>query len=230
MRARVCLYISRKIDPRSWKHTVHSADCQKIEIQHRHSRLRIINLYNPGPWDKTGTSTIDTLEHVVNRRSQEYIILGDFNLRHPAWNDPDARDTPDPGIWDADSDQPDGNTGRQSAPADLIDRYDPDAELTPEKQRAKGPNRQTRQDLKADSLLEFTDSRLLDLWLEPGTVTREFKNHRTTIDLVWGSRKLTNHFVACEVAPKIHADSDHLPIRILINIDIPEAQAPRRHN
>ena len=143
-RVRVCLYISRKIDPRFWKHTVHSADCQEIEIQHRYGRLRIINLYNSGPWDKTGTSMIDTLEHVVNRKSQEYIILGDFNLRYPAWNDPDARDTPDPGIWDADSDQPDGNTGRQSAPADFIDRYDSDAELTPEEQRVKGLNRRTR--------------------------------------------------------------------------------------
>ena len=111
-RARVCLYISRKIDPQFWKYTVHSVDCQEIEIQYRHSQLRIINLYNPNPWNKTGTSTIDILEHVVNRRSQEYIILGDFNLRHPAWNDPDTRDISDPGIWDADSDQPDKNTGR----------------------------------------------------------------------------------------------------------------------
>ena len=33
-RARVCLYISCKIDPQFWKYTVYSADCQEIEIQY----------------------------------------------------------------------------------------------------------------------------------------------------------------------------------------------------
>src|SRR5690348_11811111 len=33
-RARVCLYISRKIDPTKWKHTAHSRDCQELTLHH----------------------------------------------------------------------------------------------------------------------------------------------------------------------------------------------------
>ncbi|GMG17201.1 unnamed protein product [Aspergillus oryzae] len=236
-RARVCLYISRRIDPRTWKHTVHSRDCQEIEIQHKRGRLRIINIYNPGPWDRTATSdTIDLLDRIVDRQSQEYIILGDFNLHHPAWCDPDARDTLGTrGHIDTDTEsirtdiQP--HVGPPPEPGlEELDRYDPELELTPEERRTRGPNRRVRQDPSADKLLELTDSRLLDLWLEPGTITRESKDHRTTIDLVWGSQSLTDRFIACEVAPKIHADSDHLPIRTLIDIDTPEAEVPRRRN
>ena len=60
------------------------------------------------------------MEYIVNRKSQKYIILKNFNLYHPVWNDPDARDIPDPGIWDADSDQSDRNIEQQSVSADFI--------------------------------------------------------------------------------------------------------------
>ncbi|BAE65488.1 unnamed protein product [Aspergillus oryzae RIB40] len=74
-------------------------------------------------------------------------------------------------------------------------------------------DRQIRTDQKAPQLLEFADSRLLDLWLELGTITQDRNNHRSTIDLVFGAQSLADQHIACEVAPKVHADSNHLLIQ-----------------
>ncbi|KAI9035632.1 uncharacterized protein KD926_003172 [Aspergillus affinis] len=68
------------------------------------------------------------------------------------------------------------------------------------------------------------------LWLEPGTTTRDEAGAKTTIDLVLGSQDLTPRLVACEITKKIHADSDHLPIRTLIDIQTKTPEAQRRRN
>jgi hypothetical protein len=91
-------------------------------------------------------------------------------------------------------------------------------------------DRVRRRDNKADKLLRLADPRLLDLWLVPGTVTWNQADRQSTIDLVWGSQALSGHLVACELAPEAHADSDHLPIRTLIDIAAPAAEAPKRRN
>ncbi|KAB8240722.1 hypothetical protein BDV35DRAFT_398368 [Aspergillus flavus] len=91
-RARVALYISRKINPRTWKHT-----CPPEGIN---------------------------------------IILGDFNLHHPAWSERDACHDPTSA----------GETTTTNDDADDTSR-----------------DRQTCTDRKAPELLEFADSRLLDL-------------------------------------------------------------------
>ncbi|KAI9035266.1 uncharacterized protein KD926_004235 [Aspergillus affinis] len=75
-------------------------------------------------------------------------------------------------------------------------------------------------------LLELTDTRYLDLWLEPGTTTWERNGNRTTIDLVL----LTPRLVACEVNERVHADSDHYPIRTLLDISTETPEAQRRKN
>ncbi|KNG79995.1 putative reverse transcriptase [Aspergillus nomiae NRRL 13137] len=201
-RARVALYISRKINPRTWRHTVHSADCQELELHVQGRKLRIFNIYNPGPWDTNRTGTVELLDRVVAPRG-DHIILGDFNLHHPAWSEQDAH---------ADPSQIDRTT-----------TTDIDTDET-------GRDRRTRTDRRAPKLLEFTDSRLLDLWLEPGTVTRDWNNHRSTIDLVFRAQSLADQFIACEVAPEVHADSDHLPIRTILDFSPQTAQLPKRRN
>jgi hypothetical protein len=75
------------------------------------------------------------------------------------------------------------------------------------------------QDLGADKLIELCDETDLDLWLEPGTVTRDQNGEQTTIDLVFGTPDLTERLVVCELAFDCHADSDHLPIRVLLDIN-----------
>lgn len=196
-RAHMALYTSRKINPRTWKHTVHSADRQELELHLHGRKLRIFNIYNPGPWDTDRTDTVDLLGRVVPSRG-DHIILGDFTLHHPAWSERDACDDPTSA----------GETTTTNDDADDTSR-----------------DRQTGTDRKAPELLEFADSRLLDLSLEPGTVTRDQNNYRSTIDLVFGAQSLANQFIACEVAPRVPADSDHLPIRTILDL-APQAYQP----
>ncbi|KAJ5907780.1 hypothetical protein N7495_000462 [Penicillium taxi] len=75
-RARVCLFISKKMALGT--HIVHSADCQEYQIKTEEQELRIINIYNKG-----GTLAMNDLEQILRRIS--YLVIGDFNLHHPAW-------------------------------------------------------------------------------------------------------------------------------------------------
>ncbi|KAJ9480578.1 hypothetical protein VN97_g12974 [Penicillium thymicola] len=85
------------------------------------------------------------------------------------------------------------------------------------------------QDLGSDRLIELCDDVDLDLWLEPGTITRDQNGERTTIDLLFGTPGLTERLVVCELALDCHADSDHLPIRALLDIDtVPIVETKRR--
>ncbi|CRL30042.1 Endonuclease/exonuclease/phosphatase [Penicillium camemberti] len=88
---------------------------------------------------------------------------------------------------------------------------------------------QATQDLGSDRLIELCDEVDLDLWLEPGTITRGQNGERTTIDLLFGTPDLTERLVVCELALDCHADSDHLPIRALLDIDtVPIVETKRR--
>ncbi|KAI9041807.1 putative RNA-directed DNA polymerase from transposon X-element [Aspergillus affinis] len=125
-----------------------------------------------------GTGTLGLVNDLTTNNTNDYVLLlGDFNLHHPAW-------------------------GGENAARDTL----------------------------SNQLLDLSDRRCLDLWLKPGTTTRDEAGAKTTIDLVLGSQDLTPRLVACKVTKKIHADSNHLPIRTLIDIQtkIPEAQ--RRRN
>ena len=59
---------------------------------------------------------------------------------------------------------------------------------------------------------------------------RDWNNYQSTIDLVFGAQSLADQFIACEAAPKIHADSDHLSIRTILDFS-PQTHQPskRRH-
>ncbi|KAG0156962.1 hypothetical protein PDIDSM_4145 [Penicillium digitatum] len=88
---------------------------------------------------------------------------------------------------------------------------------------------QATQDSGSDKLIELCDEADLDLWLEPGTITRDQNGERTTIDLVFGTPALTERLVVCELALDCHADSDHLPIRVLLDAaTVPVVETRRR--
>jgi hypothetical protein len=71
----------------------------------------------------------------------------------------------------------------------------------------------------------------LDNWLTPGTITRDQAGSQSTIDLVLASYALREQIVVCEVDHSVHADSDHLPILTLLEINVPEAVDPvKRRN
>jgi exonuclease III len=85
------------------------------------------------------------------------------------------------------------------------------------------------QDSGSDKLIELCDEADLDMWLEPGTITRDQNGERTTIDLLFGTPALTERLVVCELALDCHADSDHLPIRALLEVDtVPVVETKRR--
>jgi hypothetical protein len=80
-RTRVCMLISKRIG--QWTHHAHGRDAQEVRIarQGEQGELRIFNMYNP-------VGCIDTilkLEEVFGRNMRSSIVLGDFNLHHPAW-------------------------------------------------------------------------------------------------------------------------------------------------
>jgi hypothetical protein len=112
------------------------------------------------------------------QKGASYLVLGDFNLHHPAW-------------------------GGDEAPRDV----------------------------KAEDLLDLMESAGLDNWLAPGTITRDQAGYQTTIDLTLASYSLREQMIACEVDQDVHADSDHLPILTLLEVNVPEtAEAVKRRN
>ncbi|KAJ6176718.1 hypothetical protein N7485_003632 [Penicillium canescens] len=174
-RTRVCMLISKRVG--QWTHHAHGRDVHELRIkqQGEQGELRIFNIYNPvGCID-----TIMKLEDLFGRNIRSSIVLGDFNLHHPAWGGEDAV-----------------------------------------------------QDANADALIELTDSADLDLWLAPGTITRDESGHQTTIDLVFGSHDLSERFLVSEIARECHAHSDHLPIRTILDISTTSTtdSQPKRRN
>jgi endonuclease/exonuclease/phosphatase family metal-dependent hydrolase len=89
---------------------------------------------------------------------------------------------------------------------------------------------ETVTDNAADDLIDDMEERRFGLWLPPGTITRRAADSHTTIDLVWGSYELSRRLVDCNVDETIHADSDHLPIRTIIDVKTPLPRPPRRRN
>lgn len=86
-------------------------------------------------------------------------------------------------------------------------------------------------DARAADLLDLMESVGLDNWIRPGTVTRDQAGSQSTIDLVLASYSLREQMIACEVDLSVHADSDHLPIRTALEINVPEASDPvKRRN
>ncbi|PYI26171.1 hypothetical protein BP00DRAFT_356653, partial [Aspergillus indologenus CBS 114.80] len=52
----------------------------------------------------------------------------------------------------------------------------------------------------------------------------------STIDLALETQKIVRRLVSCKINNKIYTNSDHLPIKTSININIPETQATPRRN
>jgi endonuclease/exonuclease/phosphatase family metal-dependent hydrolase len=176
-RARVCIFISKKMG--EYTHLVHSRDYQEVRVKTESSgELRIVNVYNDQQHGAALHKLQETLPPLRGQKGVSYLILGDFNLHHPAW-------------------------GGDNAPRDA----------------------------GAEDLLDLMETAGLDNWLAPGSVTRDQAGSQSTIDLVLASYSLREQMVVCEVDDSVHADSDHLPILTLLEVDTPEAVDPvKRRN
>lgn len=98
-RARVALYVNKKIDPARWTHTTVSPDYQILHLRHVRGAeshdLYIHNIYNDV---KLPTSTLNRIDQELTRigrsRTTEHIVLGDMNVHHPAWGGPGTKIEP----------------------------------------------------------------------------------------------------------------------------------------
>ena len=179
---RVCFYVNKRLDIDSWEADYSSDDCCSIRIALREGRERvqkevvwIHNVYNPSPPTlKTSEypSTIPRIAEVLGRAG-EHILLGDFNLHHPTWNNP----------------------GRSTYHA------------------------------AADTLLDQTAQRGMDLILPEGTVTWKARGLESAIDLVFATEGAHNALKSCGSREDLHYGSDHIPIQIELEW-IWEEQAP----
>lgn len=83
-RARVCMYVSKDIDPATWSCQTISRDYQLLKVRRNHQEgwtdLFVHNIYN----DKDGV-VAQLAEELRKREQAEHVVLGDLNLHHPAW-------------------------------------------------------------------------------------------------------------------------------------------------
>ena len=80
-RARVCIYISKKLVGQTYY--AHSGDLQEVRIRTEVGEVRIFNIYN----DQVIGDGLNLLKDLVEPAREQlgfsYIIVGDFNLYHP---------------------------------------------------------------------------------------------------------------------------------------------------
>lgn len=94
---RVCFFIHKRLDPKSWTVTHHSPDAATVHLKvwrdEKESIINIHNFYNEPTPEGSGDfyaitqklgETMDNIEKAL-RLEGEHILTGDFNLHHQAW-------------------------------------------------------------------------------------------------------------------------------------------------
>ncbi|KAJ5151525.1 uncharacterized protein N7482_010777 [Penicillium canariense] len=179
-RTRVCMFVSKRIDPSIWSHTVVNADYQILKLR-RNQRdgwtdLFVHNIYR----HDTNKEQLQRLySEIAKRPEAEHVVVGDFNLHHPLWGGPSVRKT------------------EQEAHI-LVDSILPDLSLT------------------------YVG--------EPGKPTWQQGPLKSVIDLTFVSSSLLDCLTTCEIANDVDSQSDHLPIRTVLDITTPQFTQPRRRN
>lgn len=175
--ARVCIFISKKIDPARWTYTVISRDYQIVRIDTEWRSVYIHNIYNE-PRGGTIRRIQEEMENIKRKDTGgEDIILGDFNLHHLSWGGAEIQG-----------------------------------------------------DTEAEDLLEVMDLYDMEMITEPGVVTWERKDQKSTIHLTFISNGLLERLVNCVRGDDIDQNSDHWPIRTVLDITAPQKIPEKRRN
>ncbi|KAF4222379.1 hypothetical protein CNMCM5878_005661 [Aspergillus fumigatiaffinis] len=92
---RVCLYISKRIDPSTWSVSYVSKDIIRLRIVNPHAS-RMVNIFNV--YNEVATDMLSTLAEAIGASDphEETMVLGDFNLHHPLWSTTHRRAARDP--------------------------------------------------------------------------------------------------------------------------------------
>ncbi|QQK42055.1 reverse transcriptase [Penicillium digitatum] len=85
-RARVCLFVSKRIDPGSWSCKTVSKGYQLLKLRRNHldgwTDLFMHNIYN----NDDGETVEKLNRELAQRPYAEHILIGDMNLHHPTWS------------------------------------------------------------------------------------------------------------------------------------------------
>ncbi|KAJ5639865.1 uncharacterized protein N7484_007727 [Penicillium longicatenatum] len=85
----VCLYVSKKLDPREWSCTLVDRDYQILKLRKAHTNGNWTDLFVHNIYNRPGSGMPDKLRHELNKRKEgEHVITGDFNAHHPVWGGP----------------------------------------------------------------------------------------------------------------------------------------------
>ena len=92
-RARVCLFINKKIDQSTWTYTTDGPDIISLHLNLPDRCIHIHNLYNPVNAEEISTSIPILKRRLAAHPNEEHIVVGDFNLHHEAWGGPGVSKT-----------------------------------------------------------------------------------------------------------------------------------------
>lgn len=93
---RTCFYVNKRLEVEQWEYQAVNGDYCRLKIKVKspvegeNCELWIHNVYNPSPGTKTWTDEEQTYRKLSTALDmpREHILLGDFNLHHPRWNNP----------------------------------------------------------------------------------------------------------------------------------------------
>ena len=174
----VCLYVSKKLDPREWSCQLVNRDYQILKLRKAHRNGDWTDLFVHNIYNRPGTGVPFVLRNELRKRPHgEHVIVGDMNVHHPLWGGPGTD----------------------------IDR-------------------------EAEDLLTVMDEFKIDLLTEEGKFTWERAGASSVIDLTFASETLIERLVRSGRADDIEHQSDHYPIRTVIDIETPLFEKPKRRN
>jgi len=83
---KVCFMISRELPIASWSYQPHGQYVAALRVRLEGVTITILNIYNPRN-NHAQAKVWDTIEEILsqNRPEDEILLLGDFNIHHPAW-------------------------------------------------------------------------------------------------------------------------------------------------
>jgi hypothetical protein len=81
---RICFLVSKDIDPALWTYRQYGPYVAALDLKTTTLTLTIINIYNPkGPGPRI--AIWPRIAQAIEEAPAETLLLGDFNLHHPAW-------------------------------------------------------------------------------------------------------------------------------------------------
>ncbi|KGO73013.1 reverse transcriptase [Penicillium italicum] len=96
---RVCFYVNKRIDPKSWSIRHHTQDASTLTVKSNRGAIRVHNVYveskvrDEGDENRqeiraaTAKATLQVVRRVLrNSGAGQHVVVGDFNLHHPLWS------------------------------------------------------------------------------------------------------------------------------------------------